>query len=387
MHAAARCDRAWSIDELRRLARARLPRPVFDFYDGGAEDEETLRAEREAFARTALVPRRLVDVRQVRTDGMLLGAPASLPLAVAPMGAVAYGWPDGDIAIARAAAAAGIPYTLSTMAAASLERVADEAPGRLWFQAHLLWPRERTLALVERARVAGYEALVVTADLPVGGKRERDLRHALAMPFRLRPRHLPAFAARPGWCLDLLRHGLPQMPNMQAGTGASSIGAGFDAGFDGAALRALREAWPRRLVVKGLLHPQDAALAVKAGADAIVVSTHGGRQLDGCMTALDALPTVVQAVAGRAEVLLDGGVRRGRDVLKALACGADGVMLGRAILWGACAGGEAGAARAITLIAQELVRTMQLCGITSLQDHGRLRDLCLSPAAPASAAD
>jgi (S)-mandelate dehydrogenase len=389
MAASARLARAWSIDALRTLAAARLPRPVFDFYDGGAEDEQSLRANAAAFERVALVPRAFVDVSRVDTRCELLGAAAALPMAIAPMGAVAYAHRDGDLLLARAAAAAGIPYTLSTMSAVSIERLAQEAPGRLWFQAHLLTPPGRTLQLVARARDAGYEALMITADLPVGGKRERDLRHQLAMPFRLRARHVAAFAARPAWSLGMLRHGVPDMPNMLPTTGSaqgSSIGAGFDASFDWTALRAIRAAWPRRLIVKGLLHPADAAQAVEAGADAIVVSNHGGRQLDGAIAPLDALPAIVRAVGGRASVLLDGGIRRGRDVLKARALGAEGVLLGRSVLWGLCVAGQRGAEHALQVLREELVRSMQLCGVAdlraadSLSTHPPMKDARHEPA-------
>ena len=288
---------AWSVEELRRLARARLPRPVFDFYEGGAEDEQTLRANLAAFERVPLVPRAFVDVGQVDTTATLLDLPAAMPMAIAPMGAVAYGWRDGDLALARAAAAAGIPYTLSTMAAASIEDIAEHAGGRLWFQAHLLQPRDRTLALVDRARRAGYEALMVTADLPTGGRRERDLRNGLSMPMRWTPGNVLAFAARPRWALAMLLRGAPHMPNMAAPAGAgSSIGGNFDPGFDWGALARLRDAWPRKLLVKGILHPQDAVRCASVGVDAVVVSNHGGRQLDGCIAAFDALPKVVRAV-------------------------------------------------------------------------------------------
>jgi (S)-mandelate dehydrogenase len=373
MGLAARAAAAWSIEELRLLARARLPKPVFDFYEGGAEDELTLRANAAAFARAQLVPRVFVDVSAPAIATQLLGAPAAMPLAVAPMGAVAFGWRDGDFALARAAAACGIPYTLSTMAAASIEDVAAQVGGRLWFQAHLLAPHTRTLDLVARAAAAGYEALMITADLPIGGKRERDLRNRLAMPFKPGWRHFLPFAARPAWSLDMLLRGTPRMANVAppATTGGSSIGGGFDPGFEWDALAQLRRIWPRKLIVKGILHPADAERAVQAGVDAIVVSNHGGRQLDGCVPTLQALRAVSAAVGGRTEVLVDGGIRRGRDVLKALLCGADGVLVGRAALYGVSAAGQPGAERALRLLQQELVAAMQLCGIRDLRE---LRD-------------
>ena len=302
---------AWSVDDLARLARRRLPRPVFDFYDGGAEDECTLRANALAFERHALVPRAFVDVSTATTRTRLLDADAAMPLAIAPLGGVGFAWRDGDIALARAAAAAGVPYTLSTMAATTIEQVARHAPGRLWFQAHLLQPRERTLELVDRAAAAGYEALMITADLPVGGKRERDLRNDLALPFRLTRRNFPAFAARPAWSLDMLlrrrrralptwrcqRRARPAVPRLPATSMPLSTGTRW---------RELRSRWRGKLVVKGILHAADAERAVQAGVDAVVVSNHGGRQLDGCIATLDALPAIVAAVGGRATVLVDG---------------------------------------------------------------------------------
>ncbi|MET4577485.1 alpha-hydroxy acid oxidase [Ottowia thiooxydans] len=371
---------AWSIKELQRACVRRLPRPVLDFFEGGAEDEETLCANRRAFEQVRLVPRAFVDVSNIRIGANLIGAAATMPVAIAPMGAIAYGWPDGDIALAKAAAAAGVPYTLSTMASVSIERMAREVGGRLWFQAHLLQPRERTLQLVERARRAGYEALMITADLPRGGKRERDLHNALTIPFRMRVRHLPQFAARPGWCLQMLRHGTPRLPEaLQASAvsqAGSSIGAGFDPSFDWDALRTLREAWPGKLIVKGILCGEDAQTAIGIGVDAIVVSNHGGRQLDGCIATMDALPEIAQVASGRVTVFLDGGVRRGRDVLKALCRGADAVLLGRDVLYGVCASGQAGAAKSLQIIRDELVGAMQLSGKSDISA------LCMFPRDP-----
>ena len=365
---------AISIDDLRRAARARLPRSVFEFFDGGAEDELTLRANRAAFERVRLLPRVLVDVSRVDTSTSFLGEAAKLPIAVAPTGAVGFGWPGGDVAIAKAAAAYGIPYTLSTTATASIERIAREAPGRLWFQAYILKGRKFTFELIARAREAGYEALMVTVDLPVGGKRERDNRNDFAIPFRFTARNLRDFASRPGWALGMLRSGMPVMENLVgftpealSATGiASSVGRNYDPSFDWDGLKAIREAWPRKLIVKGIAHPADASQVLTLGGDAIVVSNHGGRQLDGGIATLDALPAIVDAVNGKIPVLVDGGVRRGVDVVKALALGAQGVMVGRATLYGACAAGEAGARRALEILRGELERAMQLCGAPSV---------------------
>ena len=364
---------ACSIADLREAAGRRLPRAIFDFFDGGAEDEITLRDNVAAFARLRLLPRVLTGVAAIDTATVLLGQPATLPMAIAPTGAVGFGWRGGDIAIARAAVAAGIPYTLSSAATASIEQVAQAAPGRLWFQAYILRNQPFLHALIERARAADYEALMITVDLPVGGKRERDLRNDFAVPFRFTAKNLLDFAGHPRWLAGILRHGMPVMENMvgleaQATTStaiASSVGRSYDPAFNWDSLQAIRDRWPRKLIVKGVLAPEDAQRAVALGADALVVSNHGGRQLDGAVASFDALPAVLRAVDGRIPVLVDGGVRRGSDIVKALARGAAGVMIGRATLYGATAAGEPGASRALAILKDELIRTMQLCGARS----------------------
>ena len=366
--------KAYSIEDLRRAAKRRLPRAVFDFFDGGAEDEVTLRDNQAAYQRTRLVPKVLTDVSSIDTRTVLLGKPAALPLAIAPTGAVGFGWRGGDIAIARAAVAAGIPYTLSSTATASIEQIANAAPGRLWFQAYILRNKPFLAALIERARVADYEALVITVDLPVGGKRERDFRNDFSVPFRFTPRNVVDFVQHPGWLASIIRHGMPVMENLvgldaqatDAKAIASSVGRNYDPGFNWDGLQKIRDTWPRKLIVKGILGPADAVRVAAMGADAVVVSNHGGRQLDGAVATLDALRGIVRAVNGSIPVLLDGGVRRGSDVLKALALGAQGVMLGRATLYGAAAAGEPGASRALAILKDELIRTMQLCGARSV---------------------
>jgi len=371
----ARLARAFSIDDLRRMARQALPRAVFDFFEGGAEDELTLAANRAAFADVRLLPKVLVDVAQVDTGTAILGQTARMPLVIAPMGAVGFGRRGADVAIARAAAHADVPYVLSTMATASIERIAREAGGRLWFQAYVLKQRVQTTRLMERAQAAGYEALMITADVPVGGKRERDLRNDFAIPFRFTPRNLLDFASRPAWALDMLLRGVPVMENLlemapeanDTAQLASSVGREFDAGFNWDGLQQIRDAWPRKLVLKGVLRANDAQRAAAIGCDAIVVSNHGGRQLDGASATLAALPGVVAAVGGRCAVLVDGGVRRGVDMLKARALGAEAVLIGRPALYGACAAGEAGVQRALEILHDELVRAMRLCGAPHIE--------------------
>jgi (S)-mandelate dehydrogenase len=374
-----RLQRAYSIETLRQIARRTLPRAVFDFYEGGAEDEATLRANQAAFERFAILPRYLVDVSKVDTSVDLLGKPAALPLAVAPTGAIGYGWPFGDVAIARAAGAAGVPYALPTSSTSSIERVAREAPHtRLWFQSYMLRKRDFTMGLIERARAAGYEALIITIDMPTGGKRERDLRNDFGLPFRFTPRNVLDFASRPGWLARLARAGLPVLENMlgfvpdtlDSSTIASSVGKNYDPAFNWDDLARIREAWPRRLLIKGVLHPEDARRVAALGCDALVISNHGGRQLDGAPATLDMLPAIVREVGSRLEVILDGGVRRGADIVKALALGARAVMVGRPLLYGVSAGGQEGAARALFLFREELVRAMRLSGQVSAREIG-----------------
>jgi len=375
---ASEVARAQSIMDLRGLARRRLPRAVFDFFDGGAEDEQTLAENRAAFGRAKLIPRVLNDVSTVDLSTTILGTPSALPICVGPTGAAGFGGHGTDVNIARAAAAAGVPYSLSTSATASIERIKANAPGRLWFQVYILKQRDFTMGLIKRAEEAGYEAIMVTVDLAVGGKRERDLRNHFGIPFAYTPKNVCDFASRPFWALPMLQKGTPVFENLSgfvpAGTSASqvgsSVGRNYDPSFDWEALKAMRDKWPRKMLVKGVSHPADAERLAKMGVDCVVVSNHGGRQLDGAIAALDALPAVVQAVGGKTEVIVDGGVRRGGDVLKALALGAKAVIVGRATLYGACAGGEAGAKKALSILTDELRRTMQLCGLTRIDQIG-----------------
>jgi (S)-mandelate dehydrogenase len=370
--------KAFSIEELRLAAKHRLPRAVFDFIDGGAEDERTLRENRAAFERVRLTRKVLVGVSQVSTDTTILGQAAKLPIAISPTGAVGFGWRGGDISVAKAAAAFGIPYSLSTTATASIEKIAEAAPGRHWFQAYFFKDREFTFSLIERARLAGYDTLMVTADLPVGGKRERDFRNDFAIPFRFTLKNMLDFATRPAWALDMLLRGVPAleglagMADKNANTRniVSSVGRNQDAALDWEVIKRVRGVWPGKLLIKGVVRPEDAEIAVSLGCDGVIVSNHGGRQLDSEVASFDALPAVVSAIGGRSAVLMDGGIRRGSDIFKALARGAQAVMIGRATYYGVCAGGEAGARRALEILSDELTRTMQLCGARSIADIG-----------------
>ena len=381
-----RLDRAVNIEDLRRSAKSRLPRSVFDFFDGGAEEESTLRGNAEAFRRLRLLPKVLVDVHMVDTSVELLGARSSLPMAIAPTGAIGAGRPGAEMMLARAARAAGIPFTLATPATASIEEVAEaSAGGRLWFQLYLLKNVDFRMKLVARAKAAGYEALVVTVDLATGGKRERDLRNDFSAPFRPNWRNSRDIPFKPAWLLDIARHGIPRMKNLEGMVTnaprltdiAASVGRELDASFDWDDLKRLRDAWPGKLVLKGIVRPDDAERAAAAGCDAVVVSNHGGRQLEGAIATLDALPAVARAAGSRLAVLVDGGVRRGVDLLKARALGAQGVLTGRATLFGVMAGGDAGAKRAIEILAGELERAMMLCGVARAADIGA--DLAVRP--------
>lgn len=366
---------AHSIEDLRRLAQRRLPRGVFDFFDGGAEDETTLRANREGFERIRLRPRLLVDVQHPDLSTQIVGGSAAAPIVIAPTGAIGAGWPHADLAIARVAARLGIPYTLSTTATSSIEDVARRAGGRLWFQLYVLRDKAFTAALLQRAASAGFEALVVTLDLATGGKRERDLRNGFTVPLRRDWRTARDFATHPAWCWQMLRQGPPRFENLRGFEGnadtrmsiAAKVGQSLDASFDWAALERLRGQWSGKLMVKGVASAEDAGRLAALGVDAIWVSNHGGRQLDGAVAAADVLPDVVQAVRSRVPVLIDSGVRRGVDVVKALALGAQAVAIGRATLYGAAAAGEAGAEKALDILTDELRRAMQLCGAPTVK--------------------
>ena len=371
--------RAYSIEDLRCMARRRLPRAVFDFFDGGAEDELTLRDNRAAFERVRLAPRVLVDVSAPDLSCEILGGPSKQPFVIAPTGGIGLGWPGADLAIARTASALGIPYTLSTQATASIEEIARQAPGRLWFQLYVLRDRSFVEGLVARAEAAGYEALVPTVDLAVGGKRERDFRNGFSIPFRLTARQVLAGALRPAWAWRIARNGgLPDFANVRGYGGsrerglalASSVGRDMDAGFDWDDLARLRERWKRKLVVKGVSRADDAERLARMGVDGIWVSNHGGRQLDGAVASLDAMAAIARAAGGRVAVLMDGGVRRGADALKARALGAQAVAIGRAALYGVAVAGEEGARHALSILTSELLRTMQLCGVTRIADIG-----------------
>ena len=367
----------YSIADLRLLARRRLPRAIFEFFDGGAEDEITLRANAAAFDEWRWCPHVLRDVSQVSVQQSLFGQSLGMPAAIAPTGGGGFGRHDADLALAKAAARHQIPYSLSSSATTRIETIAEQAGGRLWFQAYVLKDQTHFWRMIDTAKQCGYEALIITVDLAVGGKRTRDHHNHFSIPFRLTSRNLPDFLAHPKWLWSMWVRGIPVMENLRemaqtraplamANELASTVGKGYDSGFDFEKLQHVRDRWPGRLIVKGVARGDDAQALVGLGVDALVVSNHGGRQLDGARASLHALPEVLQAVQGKVPVWMDGGVRRGSDIAKALALGASGVLLGRATLYGAMAEGEPGAMRALDILRDELQRTLQLLGVQAL---------------------
>jgi L-lactate dehydrogenase (cytochrome) len=375
----SRLARAASIGDLRTIARRRTPRSVFDYVDGAAEAEVSLRRAREAFARVEFRPRVLRDVTVVDAGRDVVGTPSTLPLVLAPTGFTRMMHHDGERAVGRAAARAGIPYTLSTMGTVSIEDLPAAAPeGRHWFQLYLWKDRAASRDLVQRAAAAGFSTLVLTVDTPVAGRRLRDVHNGMTIPPALSARTLADMSVHPAWWFNLLTTEPLQFASLShfAGTVADLADRMFDPGASADDLAWLRETWPGRIVVKGVQHPDDARLMVDLGADGVVVSNHGGRQLDRAVTPLEVLPAVVAAVDGRAEVLLDTGITDGADIVAAVANGASACMVGRAYLYGLMAGGERGVDRALAILADQITRTMRLLGVSRLDDltpeHARL---------------
>ncbi|MCC6175346.1 MAG: alpha-hydroxy-acid oxidizing protein [Chloroflexi bacterium] len=371
---------AINIDDLRRIARRRLPRAVFDFVDGGAEDETTLRANRLAFQHLTFRPRALVDVSERDQRTTVLGQPVSMPLILAPTGLAGMVWPRGEIEAARAAARRGIIYTVSTHAACSIEEIAEATSGPLWFQLYVLRDRDLTRSLVERAKAAGYRALCLTIDVPILGQRERDLRNGATIPPKITVRNAVDALQRIAWIRGVLRGPGITFKNFvgaQVGLGSDPvalwqfISRQHDPSVDWDDLDWFRSIWSGPLAVKGIMTGEDARRAVEHGVDAIIVSNHGGRQLDGLPASIEVLPEVADAVGDRAEVILDGGIRRGTDVVKAIALGARACTIGRPLLYGLAAGGAAGVDRAIEILYNEIDRALGLIGRPRLADVDR----------------
>ncbi len=371
-----RLARAASVADLRRNAKRRLPAGVFDYVDGGAEDELTMRRNRAAFARVEFRPRVLRDVSRVDPSVSLLGRTLPIPLVLAPTGSTRILHPDGELAVSRAAARAGIPYTLSTLGNRSIEEVARAGDGPHWFQLYVWQDRGLAKELIQRAEAAGYEALVLTLDTIVLGRRERDVRRGFTLPPKVGLDTIAEGMLHPTWTWNLLRSEPIVFANV---TGRSVEGGApvpiadyghepFDASLSWSDVEWIRSIWGGPVVLKGIQTVEDAELAVAAGVEAIAVSNHGGRQLDGAPPALEVLPRVADTVGGTIEILCDGGVRRGSDIVKAVALGATAAMAGRAYLYGLGAAGEAGVDHVLRMLNDDVRRTMALCGVASTQE-------------------
>lgn len=363
--------RARSIEELRLIAQRRTPNFCFEYVEGGAEDEVTLRRNRQVFDDIAFLPKTLVGVAR-RNQGIdLFGQRMSAPFAIAPTGFNGMLTHQGDLKMAQAAAKAGIPFTLSNVSNTSLEEIADKAGGTLWMQVYVYRTRDFARKIVERAKHAGFSGLVVTTDMPVYGNREWDLRN-FRKPLKLDMRNLVDVSLHLRWLFDVLvPHGMPRFKNLgdllppgqDSAKGASAVlGRELDPSLLWDDIRWLRDLWPGALIVKGVSTAQDALTAAECGADGIVISNHGGRQLDGSVSPMEVLTEIAASVKGRTSILIDSGFRRGTDILKAKAMGADAVLIGRAGLYGLAAGGEAGAAHAIDILKMEVDRTLGLLG-------------------------
>jgi L-lactate dehydrogenase (cytochrome)/(S)-mandelate dehydrogenase len=371
--------RAISVAAMRELARSKLPRPIFDFADGGAEDELTLRRNESAFDDLDLLPRPLSGSATRDLSVELLGKKLSLPVIIGPTGLGGLFWPDGERCAARAAAASGTAYCLSHGSVCTLEQLAETGVSPRWMQVFIYRDRGFTRALTERAAQANYDALVLTTDNQMLGNRERDLRNGFTIPPRLGLNSLAGMALRAEWLWrmrnDLKRITFGNYVRPGESTDIKSLAGRMatllDPSMNWADVADLRKVWGKPLILKGILHPDEARKAVEHGVDALIVSNHGGRQLDGAASGLDALPAVLDAVGGRIPVLVDGGIRRGSDVVKALALGAKACLIGRPQLWGVSVAGEAGVARVLEIFKQEIDRAMGLCGVTRIEQIDR----------------
>jgi isopentenyl diphosphate isomerase/L-lactate dehydrogenase-like FMN-dependent dehydrogenase len=370
-------EKAINIEDLRRLARRRLPRILFDWIDGGAGDETALRQSIEGFAATRFVPRYLANVKTCDLGRTLFGRKYGIPFGVAPVGYAGLFWSGAELAMAEAARTVNAPFILSGSAVATIEETAKVAPDHTWFQLYPARDQAITHDLIARAGAASLGGLVLTVDLPIQAKRERDIRNGFSLPVRYNARNILDGLAHPAWTLQWLSQGgLPKM-----GSWAAYAGEGASAERVATLMRAqqhtpqswsdferYRSLWNGKLIIKGLQHPEDAVRALALGCDGIIVSNHGGRQFDRGPTPLASLPAIKAAVEGKIPVMIDGGVRRGADVLAALAHGADFVFCGRAILYGAAAAGLPGAMRGFEILADELSRTLGQIGLTRIDD-------------------
>jgi L-lactate dehydrogenase (cytochrome) len=369
-----------NVDDLRRIAKRRLPGGVFDYIDGGAEDERTMRANRAAFGNYRFRPRVLRDVSDIDTGTSLLGQAMPLPLVLAPTGFTRIADPQGELAVARAAQRAGLPYTLSTLSTRSIEEVAAaNGDGRRWFQVYVWKDKGLLRDMVDRAAAAGYEALVITVDTANLGRRERDVRRGFELPPKLGLGTIVDGAVHPSWTWRFVRAEPIRFANIASSAAATDQPEGssavnlaetfatqFDACLSWDDVEWFRSVWNGPIVIKGVQCVEDAKIAADVGVDAIALSNHGGRQLDDAPAPLDLVAPVAAAVGGRVEIICDGGVRRGSDIIKAVALGATACMAGRAYLYGLAAGGEPGVDKVLGLLAEDMRRTMALLGVTRI---------------------
>ncbi|MDA7418914.1 alpha-hydroxy acid oxidase [Xenophilus arseniciresistens] len=368
-----------NIEDLRVLAEKRVPRMFYDYADSGSWTEGTYRANEADFQRIKLRQRVAVNMENRSTATTMVGQAAKMPVAIAPVGLTGMQHADGEIHAARAAEKFGIPFTLSTMSICSIEDIAQNTSAPFWFQLYMMRDRESMARMIQRCKDAKCSALVLTLDLQVIGQRHKDLKNGLTAPPRPTLRNIINLATKPRWCLGMLGtqrrtfrnlvghvKGVSDMSSLAAWTNEQ-----FDPRLSWADIAWVKEQWGGKLILKGIMVPEDAELAAQAGADAIVVSNHGGRQLDGAPSSIEALPAIVDAVGSKLEVWMDGGIRSGQDVLKAWALGARGTMIGRAMAYGLGAMGEAGVSRALQIIHKELDVTMAFCGHTQLQQVDR----------------
>lgn len=369
----ASAEKCVNIGDLERAARARLPSPLYDYIAGGADDEYTLRRNVSAYDAYEIVPSYLQDVRHVDLSRQVLGRRLEWPLIMAPTGMNKLFHKDGETGVAREAAKAGAGYSLSTMGTASIEDIAAASDGFKMFQLYPLNDHGLNRAMIQRCRAAGFDALCITVDCIVAGNRERDLRSGMTVPPKFTLSSIARFASRPQWCVDYLlgdKFSLPNIGDGASGGNVSTLSSYFaekmESNITWAMIAAIAAEWGGPLAIKGLQSPEDADLASKSGASAVIISNHGGRQLDGAPATIDSLPAIVDAVGGRLEIILDGGIRRGSHIAKAIALGATACMAGRPYLYGLAAFGAPGVERALQILRDELQRTLALMGCASL---------------------
>lgn len=375
-----RLAKAASVADLRRLAQRRLPQGVFDYIDGGAEDERTLSDNVSAFANVSFRPRVLRGLSDVRIGSSILGNTLEYPLILAPTGFTRIADPQGELAVARSAARAGLPYALSTLSTRSIEEVRSVSDGRLWFQVYAWRDRGLLKEMIDRAAAARFEALVLTVDTAVLGRRERDIRHGFSLPPTIGLKTIVDGVRHPSWTWSFIRSEPIRFANVigrEVGDGASPvrlsdyINTQFDSGLSWRDVDWLRSVWDGPVVLKGVQTVEDARIAVKVGVEAIALSNHGGRQLDGAPAILGLVAPVSDAVGGEIEIICDGGIRRGSDIVKAVALGASAAMAGRAYLYGLGAAGEMGVDRVLEWFRNDLIRTLNLIGVSSFEELDR----------------